>query len=119
MQLTREELQQFAGKTGIHNHPASSAFSPADLRSFVVSNAIEWRVVGPQTTFIMRRPPGGWPSNALEVIDGLEKSLFAKSYHRLKVGNTRADTTRRAVYLISELFAARTGARFTFIAETP
>jgi SPP1 gp7 family putative phage head morphogenesis protein len=119
MILSSQELQQFAGKTGIHNHPASSAYSPEDLRSFVDSGAVEWRVVGPETSYIMRRPPGGWPKDVHDKINGLEKRYFAIAARRERYGHDRIDLDKWAAHRIWSDWANDVGAPFQFIAEMP
>jgi SPP1 gp7 family putative phage head morphogenesis protein len=115
MEFKRDELRKhFNGKTGIHNHPASSAFSPEDLRSFVDSGAVEWRVVGPDTKYAMKMPPGGWPSDVQQQIDRLEKRYFAEAARRERIGHKRPDLGKWASHRIWLDWAEQVGATFQY-----
>ena len=61
----QEDLAKMKGKDVVftHNHPSDSGFSPQDY-SFAASNNIaEFRAVGANKTFTIRRPEGGWPED--------------------------------------------------------
>ena len=60
--LTDLQNSRLENKIVVHNHPSGSGFSQGDIGVTYAYNLLEMRATGSRGTYILRRPPGGWPS---------------------------------------------------------
>lgn len=126
--FTKAEIAQVENLTFTHNHPKAVGLSATDARFAIESNVKEIRAVGilgygplrgAKVTYIIKRPPNGWPNWENEGAKKwvvAERVVTVKFYDRIQA---RALTVDEASALhhnaVNALYAKSIGADFRVI----
>lgn len=79
VRLEKNQFMRLGNKILIHNHPSGGEFSMGDIWVASTYNAAEIRATGRKGTYIIRRPPGGWPPQSV-VEETLNNSRTLRGY---------------------------------------
>ena len=103
VKFTKEEMTAIKNATFTHNHPLAVGLSPSDLRFAVEADVSEMRAVGilkygslagAKVTYIIKRPPQGWPpweTKDPKFSEGANKWIAADKIVRDKFRNRIAE----------------------------